>query len=247
MGKLLPLDETFWEQTSGPRGELYQLSAAVLRTHEEKRFPGGIIASLSIPWGFAKGDDDLGGYHLAWPRDLVEAAGALIAAGAHDDARRVLRYLQSTQEADGHWPQNMWLDGRPYWNGVQMDETALPVLLVDLAYREGVIDDDELSRLWPMVRRAAAFLICNGPVTPQDRWEEDAGYSPFTLATEITALLAAGDIAERLSPESTSNRTSSNEINFSNTTIANYPRETADSWYSNLDRWTYAKDTGEGH
>ena len=46
----------------------------------------------------------------------------------------MLHYLQATQEGDGHWPQNMWLDGRPYWNGVQMDEAALPILLVDLAY-----------------------------------------------------------------------------------------------------------------
>jgi hypothetical protein len=42
----------------------------------------------------------------------------------------------STQEADGHWPQNMWLDGSPYWSGIQMDETAFPILLVDLALRE---------------------------------------------------------------------------------------------------------------
>lgn len=70
------------------------------------------IASLSIPWGFNKGDEDLGGYHLIWPRDLVENAGGLLAAGAHDDALRVLHYLEATQEADGHWAQNMWLDGR---------------------------------------------------------------------------------------------------------------------------------------
>ena len=38
---------------------------------------------------------------------------------------------------DGHWPQNMWAEGRPYWEGVQMDETALPILLVDLARRAG--------------------------------------------------------------------------------------------------------------
>ncbi len=91
------------------------------------------IASLSIPWGFSKGDNDLGGYHLSWPRDLVESAGGLLAAGAHADARRMLYYLQVTQEADGHWPQNMWLDGNPYWGGIQMDETAFPILLVDLA------------------------------------------------------------------------------------------------------------------
>ena len=95
------------------RTSLYHISAAVLRTHESKRVEGGIIASLSIPWGFSQPDDDLGGYHLAWPRDLVEIAGGFIAIGAHEHVRRVLRYLQVTQEPDGHWSQNMWLDGRP--------------------------------------------------------------------------------------------------------------------------------------
>ena len=108
----------------------------MLRAHESKRVEGGIIASLSIPWGFSKPDDDLGGYHLVWPRDLVETAGGFIAMGAHEHVRRVLRYLQVTQEADGHWSQNMWLDGTPYWHGIQMDETALPILLVDLAARQ---------------------------------------------------------------------------------------------------------------
>ena len=91
--------------------DLYRASVAVLRSHESKDFLGGIIASLSIPWGFNKGDEDLGGYHLVWPRDLVENAGGLLAAGAHEDALRVLHYLEATQEADGHWAQNMWLDG----------------------------------------------------------------------------------------------------------------------------------------
>jgi GH15 family glucan-1,4-alpha-glucosidase len=71
------------------------------------------IASLSIPWGFAKGDDDLGGYHLVWPRDLVETAGGLLAGGATASAKSVLDYLVAIQEADGHWSQNSWLDGRP--------------------------------------------------------------------------------------------------------------------------------------
>jgi glucoamylase len=116
--------------------DLSQRSLAVLRTHESKLAPGALIASLAIPWGFSKGDKDKGGYHLVWSRDMVETAGGLLAAGAHEDARRVLSYLQRTQLPDGHWPQNMWLDGSPYWNGIQMDETALPILLVDLARRE---------------------------------------------------------------------------------------------------------------
>jgi glucoamylase len=153
---------------------VYEISRAVMRTHEAKRFPGGIIASLAIPWGFSKGDDDLGGYHLVWPRDLVEVAGGLLAAGAKMDVRRVLFYLQVTQEQDGHWPQNMWLDGQEYWAGIQMDETAFPILLVEMARREEALNADQLARLWPMVRRAAGYIVRNGPATPQDRWEEDA-------------------------------------------------------------------------
>jgi glucoamylase len=210
----------------GPR-DLYRISTAVLRTHEAKRFPGGLIASLSIPWGFAKGDDDLGGYHLAWPRDLVETAGGLLAAGAQVDVLRVLHYLQATQEADGHWPQNMWLDGLPYWSGIQMDETAFPILLVGLARREGVLDDGDLNRLWPMVRRAAGFVVCNGPVTQEDRWEEDPGYSPFTLAVEIAALLVAADLAD-LNQESA---------------VADYLRQTADAWNASIERWIYVTGT----
>ncbi len=203
--------------------DLYSASASVLRTHESKAFPGGIIASLSIPWGSSKGDEDLGGYHLVWPRDLVETAGGLLAAGAPDDAVSVLRYLQVTQEADGHWAQNVWLDGTPYWNGIQMDETAFPILLVDLLRREGVLDAADLARYWPMVRRAAAYIVCHGPVTQQDRWEEDPGYSPFTLAAEIAALLAAADAAE-IHGESAA---------------AAYLRDIADAWNDSIERWTY--------
>ena len=206
---------------------LCRVSTAVLRIHEAKRFPGGLIASLSVPWGFSKGDDDLGGYHLTWPRDMVESAGGLLAAGARDDVHRVLFYLQVTQEADGCWPQNMWLDGTPYWSGIQMDETAFPILLVDLAWREKALDNQGLARLWPMVRRAASFIVRNGPVTQQDRWEEDAGYSPFTLAVEIAALLAAADLAEM-----------NDELE-----SARYLRETADTWNRNIENWVFVTGT----
>jgi glucoamylase len=207
--------------------DLFRVSAGVLRTHEAPNFPGALIASLSVPWGFNKGDDDLGGYHRVWPRDMVESAGALLAAGAHADARRAVDYLATTQEADGHWSQNMWLDGTPYWGGIQMDETAFPILLVDLARREGALDADEVRRLWPMVRRGAGFLVCNGPVTPQDRWEEDPGYSPFTLAVEVAALLAAADIADSQGRGD----------------AASVLRDTADVWNESIERWTYVTGT----
>jgi len=217
---LLPLDQ--------PRREhdLYRTSMAVLRTHESKDFVGGIIASLSIPWGFNKGDEDLGGYHLVWPRDLVETAGALVAGKAPVDALRVLRYLESTQESDGHWAQNLWLDGRPYWGGIQMDETAFPILLLDLLRREAGDLLGDLRRWWPLVRNAASFIVRNGPVTQQDRWEEDGGYSPFTLSVEIAALLAAADVADLLGEK----------------VSAEYLRDTADTWNDNIERWTYTID-----
>jgi len=219
-----------WQQTLLPldaqprQCDRYRASTAVLRTHESKDFLGGIIASLSIPWGFNKGDEDLGGYHLVWPRDLVETAGALLAAGAVTDAVRVLRYLEATQEIAGNWAQNLWLDGRPYWSGIQMDETAFPILLLDLLRREAPESIGKLERWWPMVRQAVSFILRNGPVTQQDRWEEDAGYSPFTLAAEISALLAAAEIADLLGHGEQ----------------AQTMRDTADAWNDNIERWVYA-------
>jgi glucoamylase len=224
--KWLKTHASVMEKEPGPR-DLSRVSLAVLRTHESKTAPGGLIASLSIPWGFSKGDNDLGGYHLVWSRDMVETAGGLLAAGAHEDVRRVLSFLQATQQPDGHWPQNMWLDGSPYWHGIQMDETALPILLVDLARREKALTSSNVADFWPMVRQAASYLVCNGPVSPQDRWEEDPGYSPFTVGAEIAALLAAADLAE-LHNESA---------------IATYLREIADVWNDSIERWMYVSGT----
>lgn len=225
---LLALEDAGPKQAGKPQPlDEFRTSAMVLRVHEDKIFAGGMIASLSIPWGDDKGDDDLGGYHLVWTRDLVESVGGLTAAGAEGDAVRVLRYLQATQEADGHWPQNMWLDGTPYWHGIQMDETAFPILLTETAYRLGVLDEALLDSFWPMVHRAAAYVVANGPVSNEDRWEENAGYSPFTLAVEIAGLLAAASLAE----------TAGKAV------AAQYLRETADNWNANIERWTYVTGT----
>jgi len=204
--------------------DYYRVSTAVLKTHESKSFHGAMIASLSIPWGEAQGDDDIGGYHLVWPRDLVESAGGLLAAGNGKAARDALFYLICTQDADGHWPQNMWLDGRPYWGGLQMDETAFPILLAASLKRMGELKEIDP---WPMVLRAASFLVRNGPVTQQDRWEEEPGYSPFTLAVEVSALLNAANFAE----------------DAEDADVAKFLREMADIWNEGIERWTYIQDT----
>ncbi|SDT32007.1 glucan 1,4-alpha-glucosidase [Bradyrhizobium canariense] len=220
--ELLPLDEPC--DASGLNR--YRVSTAVLSTHRDEA-SGAIIASLSIPWGFSKSDDDLGGYHLVWPRDLVETAGGLLAAGGVASAKSVLDYLVAIQEADGHWSQNSWLDGRPYWGGIQIDETGFPILLYDMLLRAGAIEPADRGRYVDMIRDAAGYIVRNGPATQQDRWEEDGGYSAFTIAVEISALLAAAEAMEAAGQSA----------------IARYLTETADGWNEQIDDWAYARDT----
>jgi glucoamylase len=223
-----------WQSTLLPLGgksdrtaAVYRASAAVLRTHEAKHPPGAAVASLTVPFGQVRTGDDTGGYHLVWPRDLAEAAGGMLAAGFLGHVHDTLTFLEATQEADGHWAQNMWLNGKPYWNGIQMDETAFPVLLLDLARRAGAISDGDAARCWPMVRRAVGYLVRNGPATPEDRWEHDGGYSPFTLGAAVAALLVAADLATENGEPA----------------VAEYLRETADIWDAEVERRTYVTGT----
>lgn len=215
------------EESQDSSGKLSRISAAVLRVHESKSFVGGTIASMSIPWGFSRGDDDIGGYHLVWPRDLVQIAGGFLSMHSKDDAFRVINYLMVTQEADGHWPQNMWLSGKPNMMGIQIDQVALPILLINLCSTNGALDSQMIHTYWKVVKKAVAYIIKNGPATSQDRWEEENGISVFTLATEISALLAAADFAEK-----------NNEPD-----VAAYCRETADYWNNNIENWTYVTNT----
>ena len=176
------------ETAAGDGGRLYRSSHAILRAHEDKNYSGAMIASLSIPWGDAKGDEDLGGYHLVWPRDMVNTTTALLASGNRTTPLRALIYLAVAQRADGGFYQNFWLDGEPYWQGVQLDEVAFPILLAWKLHRQEALADYDP---YPMVRSAAAYLVRHGPATQQERWEENAGYSPSTLAVNIAALVCA--------------------------------------------------------
>ncbi len=182
-----------FHEDTGDGGSSIRLSRCILLSHEDKVFEGAIVASMSIPWGETKGDNDLGGYHLVWTRDLVQSATALLATGQTATPLRALIWLAVIQRPDGSFPQNSWINGRMYWTGLQLDEIAAPILLAWRLRREGVrIGQCDPC---PMIRQAAAFLVLEGPVTGQDRWEENAGYSPSTLATIIAALVCAADFA----------------------------------------------------
>jgi glucoamylase len=177
---------------SGDGGRLYQASHRLLLAHEDKSYPGAMIASLSIPWGEVKGDEDLGGYHLVWTRDMVSSTTGLLASGNTETPLRALTYLACSQRPDGGFHQNFWIDGEPYWRGIQLDEVAFPILLAWKLREAGALRDFDP---YPLVLRAAGYLIRRGPATPQERWEENGGYSPSTLASNIAALTCAAGLA----------------------------------------------------
>lgn len=176
------------EKASHDDGALYRTSRSLLLAHEDKLYPGALIASLSIPWGEAAGDHELGGYHLVWTRDMVNSATGLLAAGNADVPMHALIYLAASQLPDGGFHQNFWVTGDPYWTGVQLDEVAFPILLAWHLHLAGALDDFDP---FDMVLRAAGYLVRHGPATPQERWEELGGYSPSTLASNIAALTCA--------------------------------------------------------
>lgn len=165
--KILPLKKVCCDQ-----GNLYHSSYSLLLAHEDKSYPGAFIASLSIPWGEVKGDEDMGGYHLVWTRDMVNTATALLAAGNKDTPLRALIYLAATQHENGGFSQNFWINGESYWKGIQLDEVAFPILLAWKLHRDNALADFDP---YHMVIRAARFLIRSGPATQQERWEEASG------------------------------------------------------------------------
>ena len=73
-----------------------------------------------------------------------------------------------------------------------------------------------------MMKRAAAFLVLHGPATAQERWEENSGYSPSTLAANIAALHCAAMMAEERG----------------DLAVAQYLHDYADFLESHVERWT---------
>ena len=198
----------------------FAVAAMTLLAHEDKTYPGAGVASLSIPWGEAADADrpTSGGYHLVWSRDLYHVATAWLALGDRDAAGRALDYLFKVQQnADGSFPQNSWLDGRPYWPSVQLDEVAYPIIL---AWQLERFDRQTYTQ---HVRPAAEYILRHGPYTPQERWEEEEGYSPSTIAAEIAGLICAADIARRLG----------------RTEDAERYEHTADRWAEGVQQWCY--------
>ena len=204
---------------TGDGGGLYRLSRDVLLAHEDKTFRGALVASMSIPWGETKGDDEIGGYHLVWPRDLVQSATGLLASGQTETPRAALIWLACLQDTNGELPQNSWIHGEAYWTGLQLDEVAAPILLAWHLHKAKALG---LFDPWTLVSRAARYLIVHGPITRQERWEEASGYSPSTLAAITAGMVIVAEFARERGDGNT----------------AQFVLDYADWLSANLETWT---------
>ncbi len=202
----------------------FNMAAMVLRAFEDKQTRGGNVASLSVPWGGGNnGNETTTGYHLVWSRDLYQVATAQMALGDKAAAIRAVDYLfKYQQREDGSFPQISWLDGRSVGDSIQLDEIAYPLIL---AYQLGKTDKTTYEK---NIKRSADYIARNGPRTQQERWEEEAGFSPSTIAAEIAGLVCAAEIAKLNGDEISATRW----------------LETADNWQSNIENWT-ATRTGK--
>jgi glucoamylase len=202
---------------------LYNASVMTLAAHEDKTFRGGYIASPTMPWVWGTGlENPSGAYHLVWSRDLYQIATALIAAGDTAGANRAVDYLFFKQQKDdGSFPQNSTVNGDPHWGNLQLDEVAFPIVL---AWQLG---RTERALYRNHIKKAADFILGfrgeqPAPWTPQERWENQSGYSPGTIASEIAGLVCAADIARRNGDPASAKRY----------------EETADDWQTRVDGWT---------
>jgi glucan 1,4-alpha-glucosidase len=176
----------------------YYLSANVIKASEDKTFPGAIVASLASPWGqsISAGDPNntyFGSYREVFARDLYEAYTGLLADGDLATARDATLFLfDRQQQPDGSMPRNSLVNGKtaPDSFGTQLDETSYPIVMADqLGLTDRTLYEDH-------VKPAANFVAAHGPSFGVERWEEQSGYSPSTIAAEIAGLVAAADLAK---------------------------------------------------
>jgi glucoamylase len=206
----------------------YLASALVVAAAEDKRHPGAFIASPTAPWVWGDEVKDLsspsGAYHLVWARDAYQFGTALWAMGDKAAARRIVHWLFTVQQKpDGSFPQNSDVTGKPVWTGLQLDEVALPIVLAHLVGSDG-------KGTYRHAKKAADFLVDfvdpdthrHAPFTPQERWENQSGYSPNSMAAEIAGLVCAADIARHHGDRAS----------------ARHWLKVADRWRAHLKRWT---------
>jgi glucoamylase len=205
----------------------YYLAANLIKATEDKNFPGAIVSSLGDPWGHNASAAGVSGgnpslnvnYRVIFERDLYETFTGLLADGDLDTARDTVRFLFTRAlPANGEFPRDALVSGAVANDNYayEPDENAYPIVM---AYQAGLASDDGI---YPGVKKAADWLVSHGPNYGDERWEEQTGYSPSTLAAEIAGLVAAGAIANA----------------HGDSALAHVYQATADSWQRSVKGWT---------
>lgn len=206
-------------QNATDNGKLAYASAMVLKAQEDKTHAGALIASLSNPWGdIVPAETPSTGYKAVWPRDFYQVAMAFLALGDTQTPRVAFEYLTHVQAGPntpgftgtpGWFLQKTHVDGTLEWYAVQLDQTAMPIMLGYKLWQQGILSDAEAEHwYYTMLKPAAEFLSHGGefslgwnqakitpPFTQQERWEEQSGHSPSTTAAVITGLVTAAEFA----------------------------------------------------
>ncbi|MCU1684570.1 MAG: glucan 1,4-alpha-glucosidase [Amycolatopsis sp.] len=231
LGGLKPAPASVASDTQ--RRRAYYVAAMALHSAEDKTHPGASVAGFATPWGnFTNGDSLNDGYHRVWGRDLYQQATGLLAAGDTAQPKRMAQFLWNSQwigtptAGDGTtYPAGSFPRYSPV-SGVagasaqllgcceQLDQDADAIML---AWQTGLTDAGTYAK----VKQTANHIVSAGPDTTE-RWEEQYGKSPSSIAAEIAGLVAAGAIAR------------SNGDTASATTW----ESTADSWRNSLNGWT---------
>ncbi|MGF7212769.1 glucoamylase [Skermanella aerolata] len=233
---------------TGDGGKLIHASAIVLKTLEDKSNAGALIASLSIPWGDVRSAGEYKtGYRAVWPRDFYQCAMALLALGDKETPVVAFKYLEKVQVrpgtpgnrgAAGWFLQKTHVDGVQEWHRVQMDQTAMPVMLGWRLWQAGLLSNAGIADWYRRMLKPAAEFLANGgrvdigdespytiapPWTRLERWEEQAGYSPSNTAAVVTGLIVAADIARQAGDGD----------------AAGWYESRADLFAANIERWMF--------
>ncbi len=207
----------------------YHFALMTLMAVEDKTYFGASIASPSVPWGEAVTAHEAKsyGYNFVWSRDLYQVFTVFEMVDELETAVNQLSYIYEYQQNDeGFIPQNTYINGITRWGGEQMDNISYPqVMAYQLAERGFAFDDVPYS--YENVRASADYVARNGPATAQERWEEESGYSPSSIAAEIAGLVCAGSLAVEEGKDAD----------------ALIWLALADHWTNNVERWT-ATETG---
>jgi len=227
----------------------YRFALMTLAAVEDKRHDGAGIASPSVPWGETEyAAEDRGyGYNFVWSRDLYQVFTALIEVGEVDRGADALAYLYNTQQDDdGFLPQNTYIDGRTRWGGEQMDNIAFPSVMAWQLYEHGVSPADA-DYTYDQVRRSLGYIAANGPETAQERWEEEAGFSPSSIAAEIAGLVCGAALAVAEADRIEAGDASAEESPGSLRADALAWLALADDWTARVEEWCATSTGTERH